>query len=166
MNDGQANATPVAQAPVPVKPGLPAKLTAEETQQRYAFIGMCVDRNITYPATRTFGQASPMTVQDLCAANVASLQKMASALKGAAANHDPEFSNTGELMINKVEAEKWLTFFRLTIRKKNWDAYAHDKRARAKDLHKSIEAALTPQEQRARAEAELAGLKDFDDDED
>jgi len=154
--EGQAQVTTTA--PVATKPGAPAKLTDAEAQTRYAFIGMCVDRNITYPATRAYGQQDNMTVQDLCAANIEKLQKIAQSLKEAASKHDPEFSNSAALMVSKVKAEEWLTFFRYTIRKKIWDEYAKEQRKKVKALKGQIEAALTPEEKRKQAEAELVAL--------
>lgn len=143
---------------VSIKNSVPVKLTAEEENQRYQFIGRCVDNNINFPSTQKFGVLGVMSVQDLCASNVSTLAAIAVKVKKEEANHDPEFSGNEELKISGIAAQRWLDFLRLTIRKKNWNAYAADKRAEKKSLQSQIAAAKTPDELRKEAEQKLAAL--------
>lgn len=149
--------------PAPVKPGIPVKLTTEEMNTRYQFIGRCVDRNINYPGQLRFGVNTAMSVQELCAANIDTLRNIAKSIKKVTEGHDPEIDGTEEIIISRTPAAQWLQFVLLTIRKKNWDKYAADNKAHIKNLKEKIAAAKTPEELRKEAELELAGLKGFDD---
>lgn len=145
--------------PTPVSSSLPVKLIKEEENQRYQFIGRCVDKGINFPNSTKFGVINVMTVQDLCNSNIVTLAKIAKSIKVEEALHDPEFSNNQPLKIGSILATEWLTFFRLTIRKKYWDAYATEKRAEKRGLEAEINAARTPEELRKIAETKLAALK-------
>lgn len=147
-----------ATTPLPVKPALPVKLTTEEQNKRYQFIGKCVDKGINFPFNARFGVQGALTVQDLCNSSVKTLADIAKKIKKEEAEHDPEFSGNEILKIASVPATDWLDFLRLTIRKKNWDAYASDRRAEKKSLQGQIAAAKTPDELRKEAELKLASL--------
>lgn len=157
-------ASPVAATTTeaPKKASLPTKLTTEEENHRYQFIGRCVDRGINFPSSNKFGVQGSLSVQDLCNSNVKTLAEVATKIKKEEANHDPEFSGNDVLKINDIPATQWLEFFRLTIRKKNWNAYATDKRDTIKELKAKIDLAKTPEELRREAQAELDSLKEFD----
>lgn len=146
------------QAVAPVKSDHPVKLTTEEENQRYQFIGRCVDNGVMFPSNTKFGVMGGMSIQDICNSATDTLAKIAIKIKKEDAEHDPEFSNNEELKIAKIPATKWLEFLRLTIRKKNWIAYASDMRAQKKGLQAQIAAAKTPDELRKEAEAKLAAL--------
>lgn len=146
--------------PTPANADIPLKLSKEEENQRYQFIGKCVDKGINFPNSTKFGVTNVMTVQDLCNSTIVTLAKIASTVKKEEAEHDPEFSpvKTAILKVAGIPATDWLCFFRLTIRKKYWDAYASDRRAQRKVLEARIAASRTPEELRKEAELELANL--------
>lgn len=156
-------ASPIAVATeAPKKSSLPTKLTTEEMNLRYQFIGKCVDKGIMLTNTTQLGVRGGQSIQDLCNSNVKTLQDIAIKMKKEDANHDPEFSSSEILKFSGIAATEWLEFFRLTIRKKNWDVYSSDKREHVKELKERINQAKTPEELRREAQAELDGLKDFD----
>lgn len=139
-------------------PKAPVKLTAEEMNSRYQFIGKCVDKGINFPSSNKFGVQGAMSVQDICNSNVKTLQELAVRIKKEEAGHDPEFSGTEALKINGIDSTDWLNFLRLTIRKKNWDAYAAKVRTDKRVIMTAIENAKTPEELRREAEVKLAQL--------
>lgn len=139
-------------------PQVPAKLTTEEMNSRYQFIGRCVDRGINFPSSNKFGVIGALSVQDLCNSNIRTLQDIAVKIKKEQADHDPEFNGTEELKINAIKADDWLAFLRLTIRKKLWDAYAAKIKTDKRVLQTAIDTAKTPEELRREAEVKLAQL--------
>lgn len=151
--------TETAQTPVVEKPTIPTKLTAEEKNQRYAFIGKCVDKGINFPGSNKFGVMGSLTMQDLCTSTTKTLQDIAKGIKVLNEKHDPEFDGKEPLRIAGVFAEDWLNFLRFTIRKKNHDTWAAARRAEIKALNTTIDQAKTPDELRREAEARLNELK-------
>lgn len=156
-------ASPVATATeAPKKSTLPTKLSAEDMNLRYQFIGKCVDKGIMLTNTTQLGVRGGNSIQDLCNSSVKTLQDIAIKMKKEEANHDPEFSNNEILKFSGIPATEWLEFFRLTIRKKNWDVYSADKREQVKELKQTIDLAKTPEELRKEAQEKLDALKEFD----
>lgn len=146
----------------PKKSSLPTKLTIDEENHRYQFIGRCVDKGLNFPSSNKFGVQGSLSVQDLCNSNVSTIADIAIKVKKEEAMHDPEFSRNPILKINGIPATEWLEFFRLTIRKKDWNAYASVKKDTIKELKAKIDLAKTPEELRREAQAELDSLKEFD----
>lgn len=156
-------ASPVAVVTeIPKKSSLPTKLTPEEENHRYQFIGRCVDKGINFPSSNKFGVQGSLSVQDLCNSTIKTLRDIATKVKKEDASNDPEFSGNEVLKINGIPATEWLDFFRLTIRKKDWTVYASDKREQVKELKQTIDLAKTPEELRKEAQEKLDALKEFD----
>lgn len=167
MNEQAASGTTTTTIakPAVVANTKPVKLTNEEQNTRYTFIGKCVDKGINFPSNNKFGVVGAMSVQDLCTSNIKTLQDVAIKIKREQDGHDPEFSGTEELKINGILASEWLTFMRLTIRKKNWDAYASKMRTDKRVLQSAIDAAKTPEELRKEAQQKLNEIgSEFDED--
>lgn len=155
MTEVQQPAAPVA----PVKPAVPQKLTAEEENERYTFIGKCVDSNTNFPGGSRWGVPGGVTLQDLCNSTPTTLRDIGKRINKELTSHDPEFDGTEPLKIAGIPAEKWANFIRLTIRKKMYNTLVAEKRAEVKKLKATIEMAKTPDELRREAEAQLAVLR-------
>lgn len=155
---------PTTPPPAPsTKASVPVKLTPEEMNARYQFIGRCVDKGINFPSSNKFGVQGALSVQDICNSNVKTIQDLAIRIKKEEAGHDPEFSGTEELKINGITSTVWLTFLRLTIRHKNWELYASRMRTEKRTLKAAIDAAKTPEELRKEAQERLNAIgSEFD----
>lgn len=160
------SSTPVAEAAKVEKPGTPKPLSQAEESTLLNFIGKCVLRNIALPAQVRFGVNKRFTVQDLCHESPAVLSGIRKSINKAIAEFDPEVDAGDELKISKLPATQWAEFILNLLRRKKYEDYAADLRARKKFLVAKINESKTPQELRQEAEQELAGLNAIPDEED
>lgn len=131
--------------------------------ERNAFIAKCVDKNIKLPNTTKFGVSDQMTVQDLVNSNTETLQRIGSSIKKEADSIDPLFNPQEKgLTINGVPAEQWVSFIRLTLQKKLYEAELIKRKAEKALLRKEMEALETLPEKRKKLKARLSELEEVE----
>jgi len=134
------------------------KLTEQEENKRILFVGNAVDKNYVLPTNTSFGVAKGMTVQELSNSTIFTLQEIGAAINKSIDGWDSEFSTTPEPMLGKLPASEWVSFIRLTIKKKKFEAAEAARLKEIESLKSEIGSLATVKEKRKAAEAKLAEL--------